>query len=132
MLDFSFDPNFAIRGLHYGKLNFNYFYKHAQLIFLLDFDNGWLMKIDNMANIQLNTVYGKSISAPFIKNKINKEKVGREPIQDIDIVMDLHKGRHISPDYLQKNMFQLSDLFSIPQATLLSDIVQYFRDHNMR
>ncbi|KAI7893666.1 HAD-superfamily hydrolase [Mucor mucedo] len=94
--DFSFDPNFAIRGLHY------------------DFDHGWLMKIDNMANIQLNTVH-----------------VGREPIHDINAVIDLHKGRHIPPDYLRTNMFQLSDLFSIPQATLLSDIVQYFRDHNM-
>lgn len=26
----------------------------------LDFNNGWLMKIDNMANIQLNTVHGKT------------------------------------------------------------------------
>ncbi|OAD07178.1 hypothetical protein MUCCIDRAFT_107779 [Mucor lusitanicus CBS 277.49] len=94
--DFQFDPNFAIRGLHY------------------DFNNGWLMKIDNMANIQLNTVH-----------------VGREPISNIEEIMQVHKGRHISPDYLRNNMFQLNDLFSIPQACLLSDVVQYFRDHNM-
>ncbi|KAI7901270.1 HAD-superfamily hydrolase [Cokeromyces recurvatus] len=94
--DFKFDSNFAIRGLHY------------------DFNNGWLMKIDNMANIQLNTIH-----------------LGREPIQDVNKIIELHKGQHISPDYLRTNMFQLSDLFSIPQATLLSDVVQYFRDHNM-
>jgi hypothetical protein len=58
--------------------------------------------------------------------------VGREQIQDINEVIDLHKGRHISPSYLRNNMFQLNDLFSIPQATLLSDIVQYFRDNSMR
>ncbi|KAG1380926.1 hypothetical protein G6F61_003623 [Rhizopus arrhizus] len=96
MIDFKFDPNFAIRGLHY------------------DFNNGWLMKIDNMANIQLNTVH-----------------VGREPIKDVNEIIEYHKGRHIPPEYLNTNMFQLSDLFSVPQATLLSDLVQYFKDHSM-
>jgi hypothetical protein len=60
------------------------------------------------------------------------EVVGREPIKDINVIIDYHKGRHISPDYLRTNMFQLSDLFSTPQAALLSDVVQYFRDNNMR
>jgi hypothetical protein len=58
--------------------------------------------------------------------------VGREPIQDVSKIMQVHKGRHISPEYLKSNMFQLSDLFSVPQATLLSDIVQYFREHNIK
>lgn len=61
-----------------------------------------------------------------------KKKVGREPIKDINEIIEFHKGRHIPPDYLKANMYQLSDLFSTPQATLLSDIVQYFRDHDMR
>ncbi|KAI9354431.1 HAD-superfamily hydrolase [Pilaira anomala] len=93
---FKFDPDFAIRGLHYDE------------------NNGWLMKIDNMANIQLYTVH-----------------VGREPIKDINEIIEFHKGRHIPPDYLRNNMYQLSDLFSTPQATLLSDIVQYFKDHDI-
>lgn len=46
--------------------------------------------------------------------------------------MRVHKGRHISPEYLKTNMFQLNDLFSVPQATLLSDIVQYFRDNDIK
>ncbi|KAM3589439.1 hypothetical protein VKS41_000302 [Umbelopsis sp. WA50703] len=90
-----FDPNFAIRGLHF------------------DIKNGWLMKIDNFANIQLSTVH-----------------VGREPIKDTNDVIEEHRGVHISPDYLQKNMYQLNDLFSIPQACLLSDVLQYFKDSN--
>ncbi|ORX63032.1 HAD-superfamily hydrolase [Hesseltinella vesiculosa] len=94
--DFQYDPNFAIRGLHY------------------DYNNGWLMKIDNMGNIQLNTVH-----------------VGREPIHNKDEVIAQHHGLHISPDYLDENMFQLNDMFSLPQACILSDVLQYFRDNNM-
>ena len=60
-----FDPTFAIRGLHfgvYGEANI------CKLLVLLgkcpnhspvDIENGWLMKIDNFANIQLGTVHGK-------------------------------------------------------------------------
>ncbi|KAG2188259.1 hypothetical protein INT44_001012 [Umbelopsis vinacea] len=94
--DLQFDPSFAIRGLHF------------------DITNGWLMKIDSFANIQLSTVH-----------------VGREPIKDVNDVIHQHRGVHISPDYLQKNMYQLNDLFSIPQACLLSDILQYFKENNI-
>ncbi|ORZ13673.1 5' nucleotidase family-domain-containing protein [Absidia repens] len=94
--DFQYDPNFAIRGLHY------------------DYNNGWLMKIDNMSNIQLNTVY-----------------VGREPISNRNEVIDLHRGLHIAPNYLHNNMFQLNDLFSTPQACILCDVLQYFRENNI-
>ncbi|KAI7870738.1 HAD-superfamily hydrolase [Spinellus fusiger] len=91
--DFHFDPSFAIRGLHY------------------DMNKGWLMKIDNMANIQLSTVYA-----------------GREQVHDVEEVIRLHQGTHISPSYLKLNMFQLNDLFSTPLACLLSDILQYFKE----
>ncbi|SAM07108.1 hypothetical protein [Absidia glauca] len=94
--DFQYDPNFAIRGLHY------------------DYNNGWLMKIDNMANIQLNTVH-----------------VGREPIKNRNDVIEQHRGLHIAPGYLRNNMFQLSDLFSTPQACILSDVLQYFRENDI-
>ncbi|RUS21625.1 5' nucleotidase family-domain-containing protein [Endogone sp. FLAS-F59071] len=90
-----FDPDFAIRGLHY------------------DLQNGWLMKVDSFGNIQLNTVY-----------------VGREPIKNPDQIIQLHNGIHIPPHYLNTNMFQLNDLFSIPEACLLSDVLQYFKDHD--
>lgn len=58
--------------------------------------------------------------------------MGREPISNIEEILAVHKGRHIPPDYLKNNMFQLSDLFSIPQATLLSDVVQFFRERDAR
>ncbi|KAI7885017.1 HAD-superfamily hydrolase [Lichtheimia hyalospora FSU 10163] len=94
--DLQFDPTFAIRGLHF------------------DVNKGWLMKIDNYANIQLNTVHQ-----------------GRVPVYDPDEVIQHFGGTHISPDYLANNMFQLSDLFSVPQACLLSDILQYFKEHDI-
>lgn len=98
----------------------------------IDFNHGWLMKIDNMGNIQLNTVHGTCKLVFFFLKSILCIIVGREPIRDVNEVMQLHKGRHISPEYLKENMFQLNDLFSVPQATLLSDIVQYFRDHHIK
>ncbi|RUS13442.1 HAD-like domain-containing protein [Jimgerdemannia flammicorona] len=71
---------------------------------LPDFRNGWLMKVDSFSKIQLNTVY-----------------VGREPIKNPDQIVQLHNGIHISPHYLNANMNQLNDLFSIPESCLLSD-----------
>ncbi|ORY98062.1 HAD-superfamily hydrolase [Syncephalastrum racemosum] len=79
-----------------------------------DFDKGWLMKVDSFGNIQLNTVH-----------------VGREPVKDIEEVKRHYNGNHISPFYLKENMFQLNDLFSIPQACLLSDVLQYFKDRHI-
>jgi hypothetical protein len=62
-----FDPNFAVRGLHFGSLS-RILGKYssyvppincANLLCLQDISNGWLMKIDSFANIQLSTVHGK-------------------------------------------------------------------------
>lgn len=37
----------------------------------LDVNNGWLMKIDNMANIQMNTVHGNVVR---LSRPLNGEK----------------------------------------------------------
>ncbi|ORY01247.1 HAD-superfamily hydrolase [Basidiobolus meristosporus CBS 931.73] len=95
--DLTYDPKFAIRGLHY------------------DFQTGWMMKIDAFHNIQLTTVH-----------------YGREPIKNQDLVTGRHHGIHVSPQYLSKNMRQLIDMFSIPEACLLADVIQYFIDHQIR
>ncbi|KAI9497803.1 5' nucleotidase family-domain-containing protein [Zychaea mexicana] len=79
-----------------------------------DINTGWLMKIDSYANIQLNTVHA-----------------GRDRVSDPEEVIRYYNGTHIAPRYLQTNMFQLNDLFSIPQACLLSDVQQYFKRHNI-
>lgn len=41
---------------------------------------------------------------------------GRVPVDDPEQVIQHFGGTHISPDYLANNMFQLSDLFSVPQV----------------
>lgn len=68
--DLQFDPAFAIRGLHYGR-NMRYFFSQRCLSHMrygtLDFNKGWLMKIDSIANIQLNTVHGND--SENIKNQ---------------------------------------------------------------
>ncbi|KAI9313359.1 5' nucleotidase family-domain-containing protein [Dichotomocladium elegans] len=102
--DMQFDPTFAIRGLHF------------------DFNKGWLMKIDSYANIQLNTI------AELMERLLVE---GRERVKDLEEVIRHYHGTHISPGYLASSMFQLNDLFSVPQACLLSDVLQYFKDNNI-
>ncbi|OZJ04941.1 hypothetical protein BZG36_02643 [Bifiguratus adelaidae] len=43
----------------------------------------------------------------------------------------VHDGTHIPPNYLAQNMYQLNDLFSVPEACLLADILQFFNDEGM-
>lgn len=73
------------------------------------------MKLDVYNNIQVDTVY-----------------YGRQPIADTYKVIDTHGGIHISPEYMRKNMRQLIDLFSVPNACLLADIIQYFEENSIR
>lgn len=49
---------------------------------------------------------------------ISLSLVGRMPVNDPEEVIQHFGGTHISPDYLANNMFQLSDLFSVPQVYL--------------
>ncbi|KAG2223129.1 hypothetical protein INT45_005685 [Circinella minor] len=80
-----------------------------------DITKGWLMKIDSFGNIQLNTVHA-----------------GRERVADPEEVIHYYNGTHISPRYLDGQMTQLNDLFSVPQACLLSDVMQYFKEKDIR
>lgn len=114
------------------------------------------MKIDSFANIQLNTVHGncrEDINGRDLKKKlIFFVLVGRDSISDPEQVIRHYNGTHIGPSYLNECMFQLNDLFSIPQARslilsflffksdwhwqiiqacLLSDVLQYFKDNNI-
>ncbi|RKP37685.1 HAD-superfamily hydrolase [Dimargaris cristalligena] len=91
-----YDPDFAIRGLHY------------------DFETGWLFKLDAFHNIQVDGVH-----------------YGRETIKNPEVVIDRHRGKHVAPNYLTHNLHHLNDLFSLPEACLLADVVQYFLDHNI-
>ncbi|CAF0927428.1 unnamed protein product [Didymodactylos carnosus] len=79
----------------------------------LDIARGWLMKIDSYHNIQLGTVYH-----------------GLNPVSDKEVI-DAHKGTRLSIDQIgylgmSSNMYQYVDIFSIPEITLLRDVMQYF------
>ena len=77
----------------------------------LDIQRGWLMKVDSFHNIQLGTVYH-----------------GMRAIPDEEVIA-AHHGTKLSVDivgYLGRTskMFQYVDIFSIPEITLLRDIIQ--------
>ncbi|KAI9296886.1 HAD-superfamily hydrolase [Neoconidiobolus thromboides FSU 785] len=97
LLEFNYDPSFAVRGLHY------------------DVKTGYLMKVDAYHNIQLNTVY-----------------FGKQPIKDINTIIELHNGTHISPKYMLENLTQLNDMFSLPEICLLADIIDYFNEKQIQ
>ena len=96
LLGCKYDPQFAIRGLHF------------------DVTNGVLMKLDAFRNIQLNAVFR-----------------GRTPVS-ISEVISYYRGTHVSQDYLSHYMYQLTDLFSLPEACLIADVIQYFSEQRVR
>ncbi|KAJ2160468.1 hypothetical protein GGF46_002230 [Coemansia sp. RSA 552] len=79
-----------------------------------DKETGWLFKLDSNYNIAMDTVH-----------------YGREPLRDLEEVYSLHNGPHVAPDYVKSHLYHLNDIYSVPEATLLADVVQYFSEHNM-
>ncbi|KAJ1865416.1 hypothetical protein LPJ73_000002 [Coemansia sp. RSA 2703] len=79
-----------------------------------DKETGWLFKMDSNYNIAMDTIH-----------------YGREPLRDLEEVYSLHNGPHLAPDYVKGHLNQLNDLYSIPEATLLADIIQYFNENNI-
>ena len=55
---------------------------------------------------------------------LGREKVGQEELDRV------YSGRRIPKDYSQNKLKMMSDLFSLPEACLLADVVQHFRDLN--
>ncbi|KAJ1728533.1 hypothetical protein LPJ61_003988, partial [Coemansia biformis] len=79
-----------------------------------DRETGWLFKLDSNYNIAMDTVH-----------------YGREPLRDLEEVYSLHNGPHVAPDYVKSHLYQLNDIYSVPEATLLADVIQYFSEHNI-
>ncbi|XP_070538343.1 5'-nucleotidase domain-containing protein 3-like [Ptychodera flava] len=99
--DLPYQPDFAVRGLHF------------------DVSKGLLMKIDSFHYIQLGTVYR-----------------GLHPVPD-DEVKALYDGTHIPLAQMNSfhgtsgNLRQMMDMFSIPEMTLLANIIEYFTEKNI-
>lgn len=102
-LDFVFDDSFAIRGLHFDK------------------KNGVLLKVDCFNHVQTISVFK-----------------GRKQVTDFEVI-EMYSGTHIANLLTEKNGLKIDnhtfphiiDQFTIPTATIIADVIQYFIDHNI-
>ncbi|XP_073208547.1 5'-nucleotidase domain-containing protein 2 isoform X2 [Lepidochelys kempii] len=95
-------PGFAIRGLHY------------------DVQKSLLMKIDAFHYVQLGTAYR-----------------GLKPVPDEEVI-ELYGGTQHIPLYQMSDFYgkgpsikQFMDIFSLPEMTLLSSVIDYFINHGI-
>ncbi|KAJ1519137.1 hypothetical protein ONE63_011257 [Megalurothrips usitatus] len=101
--DLEYQPGFAVRGLHY------------------DVSKGLLLKLDSFLQIQLGSVYR-----------------GLTPLSDEE-VLKLYKSRTIPLAYVESGksgdvsskMVQLADLFSVPEMSLLCNVLNYFQENQI-
>ncbi|XP_059572072.1 5'-nucleotidase domain-containing protein 2 isoform X2 [Alligator mississippiensis] len=99
---YDYIPGFAIRGLHY------------------DVKKSLLMKIDAFHYVQLGTAYR-----------------GLRPVPDEEVI-ELYGGTQHIPLYQMSDFYgkgpslkQFMDIFSLPEMTLLSSVIDYFLAHGI-
>ncbi|XP_064374775.1 5'-nucleotidase domain-containing protein 2 isoform X2 [Dromaius novaehollandiae] len=99
---YDYIPGFAIRGLHY------------------DVQKSLLMKIDAFHYVQLGTAYR-----------------GLKPVPDEEVI-ELYGGTQHIPLYQMSDFYgkgpslkQFMDIFSLPEMTLLSSVIDYFITHGI-
>jgi len=100
-----YDPNFAIRGLHY------------------DVEKGLFLKVDSFHQIQLGTVYRG-------KEKLDDEAVLKLYKQRHLPVSYLESGS-LTPKPQNLKMVQLADIFSKPEMSLMASVMELFLLHNI-
>ncbi|XP_018107823.1 5'-nucleotidase domain-containing protein 3-like isoform X2 [Xenopus laevis] len=101
---FEYDPNFAIRGLHY------------------DVHKALLMKIDSFHYIQLGTVY-RGLNVVPDSEVIEMYEGSHVPLEQMS---DFY-GKSSEGNTLK----QFMDIFSLPEMTLLSCVNEYFLKNNI-
>ncbi|XP_036616201.1 5'-nucleotidase domain-containing protein 3 isoform X2 [Trichosurus vulpecula] len=102
--NYEYDPNFAIRGLHY------------------DVHRAILMKIDAFHYIQLGTVY-RGLSVVPDEEVIEMYEGSHVPLEQMsDFYGKSSQGN---------TMKQFMDIFSLPEMTLLSCVNEYFLKNNL-
>ncbi|KAA0201849.1 hypothetical protein HAZT_HAZT000276 [Hyalella azteca] len=99
--EFSYDPKFAVRGLHY------------------DIEQGLLMKLDQFQQIQMSSIY-RGLT-PLSQAEV-AETYGSRALP-LSYVEGHLRGK--------QTMAHLADLFSLPEMCLLSQVTQYFMDHKL-
>ncbi|XP_075065393.1 5'-nucleotidase domain-containing protein 3 [Mixophyes fleayi] len=101
---YDYDPNFAIRGLHY------------------DVHKALLMKIDSFHYIQLGTVY-RGLDVVSDSEVIEMYQGSHVPLEQMS---DFY-GKSSEGNTLK----QFMDIFSLPEMTLLSCVNEYFLKNNI-
>ncbi|XP_032590023.1 5'-nucleotidase domain-containing protein 3 isoform X2 [Drosophila grimshawi] len=101
ILDLEYEPNFAVRGLHY------------------DVEKGLLVKLDSFLQLQLGSVYrGRTkVGAEEVLNLYHNRLL---PIAYVEGPNSGHRHNTNS------KMVQLADLFSVPEMCLLCNVIEYF------
>ncbi|XP_034476798.1 5'-nucleotidase domain-containing protein 3 isoform X2 [Drosophila innubila] len=104
ILELEYEPNFAVRGLHY------------------DVEKGLLVKLDSFLQLQLGSVYrGRTkVEADEVLKLYHNRLL---PIAYVEGPNSSHQHNTNS------KMVQLADLFSVPEMCLLCNVIEYF-EHN--
>ncbi|MES1920484.1 hypothetical protein MHBO_002149 [Bonamia ostreae] len=78
-----------------------------------DIKTGYLLKLTQFSKIQYGTVY------------YGKQQVSQSKVEEV------YPGRRISDIYAAENLKMMSDLFALPVANLISDIIEFFSEQNI-
>ncbi|CAC5420649.1 5'-nucleotidase domain-containing protein 2,5'-nucleotidase domain-containing protein 3 [Mytilus coruscus] len=114
-----------VYGFDYDYTLASYKQELHSLIFRLGKDalvhkyKGLLMKLDSFHNIQLGTVYR-----------------GMQKVPDQEVI-NLYDGTHVALESMNTfyglgPMYQLVDLFAPPEMTLLTEVIEYFRENGIQ
>ncbi|CAG2232353.1 5'-nucleotidase domain-containing protein 3,5'-nucleotidase domain-containing protein 2 [Mytilus edulis] len=100
-------------------LKFEYSAEFAVRGLHYDIRKGLLMKLDSFHNIQLGTVYR-----------------GMQKVSDEEVIK-LYDGTHVALESMNTfyglgPMYQLVDLFAPPEMTLLTEVIEYFRENDIQ
>lgn len=111
LMDFTYAADFAIRGLHF------------------DVQRGYLMKVDSFHNIQLDTVH-RGLTPVRSEESLQAYQGNHLPgtcLKQSSFNIFGHLAQSISKS---PSMFQLMDVFTLPEFYLLCCIIEYFdRNH---
>ncbi|XP_064547967.1 5'-nucleotidase domain-containing protein 3 isoform X1 [Drosophila montana] len=101
ILDLEYEPNFAVRGLHY------------------DVEKGLLVKLDSFLQLQLGSVYRG-------RTKVGADEVLKLYHNRLLPIAYVEGPNNSYRHNTNSKMVQLADLFSVPEMCLLCNVIEYF------
>ncbi|XP_017066554.1 5'-nucleotidase domain-containing protein 3 [Drosophila eugracilis] len=101
ILELEYEPNFAVRGLHY------------------DVEKGLLVKLDSFLQLQLGSVYRG-------RTKVEAEEVLKLYHNRLLPIAYVEGPNNSYRHNTNSKMVQLADLFSVPEMCLLCNVIEYF------